>query len=251
VTWQITVSNTGPTDLNEVSLDDVNAPSCVDAFADAIAAAGWEIAGSLTMPSDESVTFECSSTVAASAPGSNTAVATGFDVLGRQVGPVQSTAFITRVAASGTIGDTVWYDTNANGVQDGSEPGIANVPVKLVANDGQDVDPVTAGVQTTITMTTNANGNYLFSGLPAGSYTVSVALSSVPNAGTTPLRFTTPGSYTIGLPDGGSVLTADFGVVADTLPVTGLSTDSILPVALLLLLAGAMAVFATRRKDHG
>ena len=61
----------------------------------------------------------------------------------------------------GTLGDTVWNDTNANGVQDAGETGIAGVEVTLSG-------PVSA------TTTTDANGSYEFTGLPQGNYTVSV-----------------------------------------------------------------------------
>jgi LPXTG-motif cell wall-anchored protein len=247
ITWQITVENPSEWVVENLFLTDPNAASCVTEFA---AALEMIAPGKTSLDPLESVTFTCEGSIAG-VPAANTATAGGTDTWGRPVPEVTDSATVGQVLASGTIGDTVWYDTNANGVQDGTEAGIAGVPVKLVGNDGQDVDPVTAGIQTTLTLSTNASGKYLFSGLPAGSYTVSVALSSVPNTSTTPLRFTTPSSYTIALPDGGSVLTADFGVVADTLPVTGINTDSIVLVAMLLLVIGALAVLATRRKEDG
>ena len=63
-----------------------------------------------------------------------------------------------------SIGDKVWEDANANGRQDAGEAGIAGVTVKLLNS---------AGTVLTTT-TTDASGNYLFSGLPAGSYKVQV-----------------------------------------------------------------------------
>lgn len=61
----------------------------------------------------------------------------------------------------GSIGDRVWNDVNRNGVQDVGEVGIANVSVALwVDSDGDgNHDTLVA------TMTTNANGNYSFTGL--------------------------------------------------------------------------------------
>ena len=43
-----------------------------------------------------------------------------------------------RVPTTGTavIGDTVWWDTNQNGVQDPGEAGIAGVPVTLTTPSG-------------------------------------------------------------------------------------------------------------------
>jgi hypothetical protein len=63
---------------------------------------------------------------------------------------------------TGKIGDRVWNDANGNGIQDGGEAGIAGVTVTL-------------GGAASATTTTDASGNYLFSGLLAGAYTVSVA----------------------------------------------------------------------------
>ena len=63
-----------------------------------------------------------------------------------------------------SIGDKVWYDANANGVQDAGEAGIAGVTVKLLNSAGVAIN----------TTTTDANGNYLFDKLPAGDYKIQV-----------------------------------------------------------------------------
>ncbi|MBM3237115.1 T9SS type A sorting domain-containing protein [Candidatus Poribacteria bacterium] len=60
------------------------------------------------------------------------------------------------------IGDLVWNDINANGIQDSGEPGIANVTVKLYKSDGSFV----------ASTTTNANGIYSFTDLMPGDYYV-------------------------------------------------------------------------------
>ena len=63
-----------------------------------------------------------------------------------------------------SLGDRVWEDLNANGVQDTGENGISGVTVKLLnSSDG-----------TVATTTTNASGNYLFSNLTPGDYKVQV-----------------------------------------------------------------------------
>ena len=69
-----------------------------------------------------------------------------------------------------SIGDTVWFDANGDGVQTGvSETGVVSVTVELWADlDG-------GGVYTLVmTTTTDADGNYLFDDLPNGSYQVKV-----------------------------------------------------------------------------
>lgn len=67
-----------------------------------------------------------------------------------------------------SIGDRVWLDSDGNGNQNGTEPGISGVTVTLYASDGVTI------VATTIT---DANGNYLFTGLPASTnYIVGLTL---------------------------------------------------------------------------
>ncbi len=62
----------------------------------------------------------------------------------------------------GSLGDRVWIDTNGNGQQDAGEVGKAGVTVQLLDGTG-----VVIGTQTT-----DANGNYLFNNLAAGTYSV-------------------------------------------------------------------------------
>ncbi|WP_086688089.1 collagen binding domain-containing protein [Nostoc sp. T09] len=72
----------------------------------------------------------------------------------------------------GSIGDTVFNDTNGNGIQDSGESGISNVPITLTlpGNDGI----LGTGDDTTQTTTTNGNGIYNFNNLPTGNYRVTV-----------------------------------------------------------------------------
>jgi hypothetical protein len=67
--------------------------------------------------------------------------------------------------AAGSIGDRVWFDADADGVQDADEPGIPGVSVALVkdANGNGLWDAVERIVATTLTGT---NGLYSFTGLP-------------------------------------------------------------------------------------
>ncbi|MCU7813685.1 MAG: carboxypeptidase regulatory-like domain-containing protein [Candidatus Thiodiazotropha sp. (ex Rostrolucina anterorostrata)] len=66
-----------------------------------------------------------------------------------------------------SLGDRVWEDTNANGIQDDGENGIPDVTVRLYTclSDGSTGTLVT-------TTTTDANGNYLFPDLAPGTYKV-------------------------------------------------------------------------------
>ncbi|NLH74729.1 MAG: DUF11 domain-containing protein [Verrucomicrobia bacterium] len=72
---------------------------------------------------------------------------------------------------SNSVGDYVWLDGDADGVQDSGEYGIAGVTVALIADvNGNGVwdggEPVIGSTMT------DANGAYLFSGLPDGMYLV-------------------------------------------------------------------------------
>ncbi len=63
-----------------------------------------------------------------------------------------------------TISDVVFIDANADGIQNVDEPGIPGVTMQLTNNAGQVI----------ATTTTNENGNYIFGGLPADTYSVKV-----------------------------------------------------------------------------
>ncbi len=72
-----------------------------------------------------------------------------------------------------TIGDTVWYDTDADGHRDAGEEGIADVTLELYRDtDGDGVQDPTEPLLHTAT--TDANGLYLFQGLTADHYLVIV-----------------------------------------------------------------------------
>jgi uncharacterized repeat protein (TIGR01451 family) len=61
---------------------------------------------------------------------------------------------------TGSVSDFVWVDTNQNGIQDAGEPGLAGVTVNLYDS----ADNLIA------TTTTDASGNYIFTGLTPGDY---------------------------------------------------------------------------------
>ncbi|WP_172824386.1 SdrD B-like domain-containing protein [Polaribacter sp. KT25b] len=72
----------------------------------------------------------------------------------------------------GSIGDQVWYDTDGDGIRDPGEYRLEGATVTL--------DPGTPGNPSDdLTTTTDVNGNYLFTNLPAGNYTVTVDISTV------------------------------------------------------------------------
>lgn len=77
------------------------------------------------------------------------------------VGPAIRTVNV--IASS--VGDRVWEDVNADGLQSDGEPGIAGFPVRLI---GTDVDGNPVSLETA----TDADGFYLFENLASGEYRV-------------------------------------------------------------------------------
>ena len=71
---------------------------------------------------------------------------------------------------TGSIGDVVWIDQDGDGIQDPTELGLSGIELSLERPDG-----------TIITTTTNASGHYIFDQLPAGTYTVTVNPTTVPD----------------------------------------------------------------------
>ena len=86
------------------------------------------------------------------------------------------------------LGDRVWFDTNKNGVQDAGEAGVAGVKVILLDAAGKAVGSP---------LVTDANGNYLFTNLKPGSYSVQFDKTTLP-AG---YGFTAPSQGTDGQRD--------------------------------------------------
>jgi fimbrial isopeptide formation D2 family protein/uncharacterized repeat protein (TIGR01451 family) len=98
----------------------------------------------------------------------------------------------------GSIGDTVWYDLDRDGIVDPGEAGIPGVTVWLKNEQGQII----------ATAVTDALGHYLFPDLPAGTYVVDVDESTIP-AG---YELTTANDpMTVNLAAGEEYVLADFG----------------------------------------
>ena len=103
-----------------------------------------------------------------------------------------------------SIGDRLWLDTNANGVQDAGEAGINGATVQLL--DGANNVIATA--------TTSGDGNYTFGNLSAGTYSVKVIAGSLP-AGVSPSYdldgIATPNIATLTVTAGQNRTDVDFG----------------------------------------
>lgn len=112
-------------------------------------------------------------------------------------------------ASDQAIGDRVWSDADGDGVQDPGEAGIGGVPVVLVAA-GADGQCANADDTVVATTTTNAAGNYLFTGMPAGVYCVMVTVT-IDIIGDAPQTGGTNPHGPITLDAGETYLDADFG----------------------------------------
>ena len=94
-----------------------------------------------------------------------------------------------------SLGDTVWFDTDSNGIQDVGESGAPGLLVELLDCEGN--------MSVLATQTTDANGNYLFDNLTPGvGYCV---------------RFHKPGGYDFTTEDAGT----DDAVDSDANVTTG------------------------------
>ncbi len=140
------------------------------------------------------------------------------------------------VQASAIVGDTVWLDADADGIQDAGEAGITGVTVVLTNVDTNAV----------VTTATNADGLYLFAALDAGNYRVEIDMATVDSE----LTLTTAGSFTVTLAENDAFLTADFGL-AEQLPVTGFDPVPVTTFGLILMLLGAVALELTWPEREG
>ncbi len=127
----------------------------------------------LTLTPGQSATFTKDYTTTANNCGSlvNNAWVIGFPSLSGYTFDTTVRAddsHTVNVICNASIGDRVWLDTNGNGLQDYGEVGKSGVTVNLYD----------CGNVYKATTTTDGNGNYLFSNLPAGSYYVKFVLPS-------------------------------------------------------------------------
>ena len=134
---------------------------------------------------------------------------------------------LTMSCLVGALGDRVWYDVNADGVQDPGEVGINGVTVTITGN----------GVNTS--MVTSGDGTYNFTNLYPGTYTVCVDPTTLPAGYEQTYDLVPPLDHcaTVTLGPGQTRLDVDFGYVRplslgdlvwwdqDNIPQTNIATD--------------------------
>jgi hypothetical protein len=116
-----------------------------------------------------------------------------------------SLALVT--VGGGKIGDTVFHDWDADGVEDAEDEGVPGVTVQLFESDGTTLITSTA---------TDSVGNYVFTGLQPQTYVVKVDSGTVPSgythsADAHPGDAVEDGSTTVTLVLDEEVLSVDFG----------------------------------------
>ena len=104
-------------------------------------------------------------------------------------------------AMPASIGDRVWNDLNADGVQDAGEPGLGGVEVLLTGPSGPLSD------------TTDGLGDYSFTNLAPGEYTMAINNTTVPTGVVSgqQLGSTTSATQTLTIESGDDINTVDFG----------------------------------------
>ena len=146
------------------------------------------------------------------------------------------------LVAPASIGDRVWNDADGNGVDNG-EPGVPGVTVILKDASGVEVARTT----------TDANGNYRFTGLVPGTYTVDIEVPAGFNAATT--------SMTVTVGEGEENLDVDFPLtvipaptpattVAKVLARTGSDASVLGGMAAVAAIAGFAALAGKRRRER-
>jgi hypothetical protein len=149
VTWTYIVTNTGNVPLTYVTVTDnkIGTIACPQT--------SLAVGASMT----------CTKTgTAIAGQYTNIGTATGKPPVGSNVTASNPDNYFGVVPCTGKIGDFVWNDLNANGIQDKGEPGISSVTVQLKNSSG-------TVIQTT---TTNSYGYYQFTAVCAGTYKVVV-----------------------------------------------------------------------------
>ena len=131
------------------------------------------------------------------------------------------------------LGDFVWYDTDKDGIQDVSEPGLPNVALDLYRDIDGDTQ-LTIGVDELVaSAVTDADGGYLFRDLIPGNYLVDVRDAANPNGPlgnlmhTQGLQGVSDPSPLVSLEPGEVSKDTDFGYVLSPTPGNAVIGDTV------------------------
>ncbi|GCE76876.1 SdrD B-like domain-containing protein [Cellulomonas biazotea] len=143
------------------------------------------------------------------------------------------------------VGDRVWLDTDRDGIQDPGEPGVGGVVVDVYQGTG-------AGATWVAEATTDATGEYLVDGLPAGTYELRLTL---PPAVAALHRFTADGEGaddvdSDAVPDGAATAVISPVVLPAAISGTTVAVAD-MPTAWQTAHAGLAATFVDTTRDGG
>jgi hypothetical protein len=124
-----------------------------------------------------------------------------------------------QIQENGSISGMKFNDSNGNGIKDKGESGLLNWTIVLKNSTGSILD----------TVMTDIDGNYTFSGLAGGNYT----LEEVTQTGWKQTFPEAPGIYNVSLAAGENVIAKDFGNLMTTIPtgvnaIREIETESLL-----------------------
>ncbi len=172
LTYTITVMNNGPSQASNIQVQDtlpagVTFVSGTGPAGEALSATGGVVTvNRATLNNAGMFSFTINGTVAAGAAATqiNTATVTSST---NETNTANNTATVTTTVdpVTSTIAGSVYVDANNNGIRDATEQPIQGVQLTLTGTDS-------LGNAVTASATTDANGNYMFSNLPQGTYTV-------------------------------------------------------------------------------
>jgi len=173
IEYTLVASNNGPSVATGVVLTDllpaqVQYNSHSDGMYD-VESGEWTI-GTLAVNASTSITFNVTVREQTSGlPVTNVATVTGRDLFDPV--PENDTSSVVIVPKPGVnIGNRIWFDANRDGIQNTGETNVfADIPVVLVDANGKE-RAATA---------TDADGHYLFTNMPPGTYLVRFDLSSI------------------------------------------------------------------------
>jgi len=151
VIYDVAVTNTGNVDLTDVVVNDPDKTDCYNLIGDLAAGA--------------TVSYTCTLRNATQNLTNNITVTGSY--AGQTVSDSDESS-ITIIVRNGSIGNSIWWDDNKNGLIDGDEVGISGVTVRLHNAAGATVKETT----------TNQSGTYLFNDVTPGQYRIAVILPS-------------------------------------------------------------------------
>ncbi len=171
VEFRIRISNPGPVDMVDLPVWDTYDATYL-LFTNAVPAADvtgagtlqWTNVGPLNAGSTLSILVQFNALQRTPSNETNTAITAPVAPTNEPPFEVLTNTAPYRVDSRAALGDYVWYDLNADGIQDTNEPGIAAVRVALYDGSGTFITNTT----------TDLHGNYLFANLIPDDYYVMV-----------------------------------------------------------------------------